>query len=121
LILVAHADGRVLPVENEGLRQLLAMRFGVTAVEADRILREAAEIEAGIDPTTTLIERIAHDVPPRERESLLALAYKIAAIDETVHEFEDDLIWRTGRRLGFSETDLREIKAQAIGAGRGDG
>lgn len=115
LILVAHADGRVLPVESEGLRQLLAGRFGFSAENADRVIRDAAAIEAGMDPATTLIDRITTDVPPNERGSLLALAYRVAAVDGTVHEFEDDLIWRTGRLLRFSDDELADIKARAIG------
>ncbi len=115
LILVAHADGRVLPVETEGLRQLLAGRFGFSAEDADRVLRDAAAIEAGMDASTTLIDRIATDVPPDERGPLLGLAYRVAAVDGTVHEFEDDLIWRTGRLLRFSDDELADIKARAIG------
>jgi uncharacterized tellurite resistance protein B-like protein len=123
LILVAQADGRVLPVETDGLRRLLAVRFGFSSQDADRVLRSAAEIEAGMDSATTLIDRIATDVPPEEHGNLLALAYKVAAIDGTVHEFEDDLIWRTGRLLRFSDDELADIKARAIGTlspGRAD-
>ena len=114
LTLVAHADGRVLPVETEGLRALLSSRFGLSTEDARRVLQDAARIEAGVDPSTTLIDRIVNDVPFEERGPLLALAYKIAAIDGVVHEFEDDLIWRTGRLLGFTDRDLAEIKADAI-------
>lgn len=114
LTLVAHADGRILPVETEGLRVLLGSRFGLTSEDAARILDHAAEIEAGIDPSTTLIDRIIGDVPFEDRDPLLALAYRIAAIDGHVHEFEDDLIWRTGRLLGFSDRELLEIKSEAI-------
>jgi uncharacterized tellurite resistance protein B-like protein len=114
LILVAHADGRVLQVETEGLRVLLGARFGLSSADADRVLQDAAEIEAAIDPSTTLIDRIVHDVPFEERSPLLALAYRIAAIDGVVHEFEDDLIWRTGRLLGFSDRDIADLKAAAI-------
>lgn len=112
LILVAHADGRVLPVETEGLRVLLAARFGVSMSQADRVLREAENLGGG-DPSTTLIDRIVTDVPAAKRKSLLALAYRIAAIDGTIHDFEDDLIWRTGRLLGFSDPDLAAIKDSA--------
>jgi uncharacterized tellurite resistance protein B-like protein len=114
LILVARADGRTLRVEEEGLRVLLGSRFGLTSEQAERLMAHAAEIEGTLDPSTTLIDRIAQDVPFEERPRLLALAYRIAGIDGTVHEFEDDLIWRTGRLLGLSEGDLAAIKADAL-------
>jgi uncharacterized tellurite resistance protein B-like protein len=106
----------VLPVETENLRILLAARFGLSMPHADRVLRQAAEIESGMDASTTLIERIISDVPEGDRQSMLALAYRIAAVDGNVHEFEDDLIWRTGRLLGMSEQVLAGIKTAAIEA-----
>ena len=93
---------------------LLGSRFGLTSEQAERLMAHAAEIEGTLDPSTTLIDRIAQDVPFEERPRLLALAYRIAGIDGTVHEFEDDLIWRTGRLLGLSEGDLAAIKADAL-------
>jgi uncharacterized tellurite resistance protein B-like protein len=114
LTLVAHADGRMLAVEAEGLRVLLASRFGLTRDQAGRLLEQAAEIEGTLDASTTLIDRILQDVGAEERPRLLALAYRIAAIDGAVHDFEDDLIWRTGRLLDLSEAELAAIKAEAL-------
>ncbi|WP_210492551.1 TerB family tellurite resistance protein [Microvirga antarctica] len=114
LILVAHADGRVLPVETDGLLVLLGSRFALAPEAARGLLDDAARLEAGIDPSTTLIERIIHDVPFEDRGPLLGLAYRVAAMDGTIHEFEDDLIWRTGRLLGFSDRDLAELKAEVL-------
>ncbi|MBF9232917.1 tellurite resistance TerB family protein [Microvirga alba] len=124
LTLVVHADGRVLQVEAEGLRSLLRSRFGLGEDEVEHLLAHAGEIEETLDPSTTLIDRILHDVRFKDRPALLKLAYRIAAIDGVVHDFEDDLIWRTGRLLGFSESDLTAIKAAALTnltSGRADG
>jgi uncharacterized tellurite resistance protein B-like protein len=63
-----------------------------------------------------MVDRIVHDVPSEERPRLLSMAYRIAAADGAIHEFEDDLIWRTGRLLGFSDSDLAIIKAEALEA-----
>lgn len=114
LILVAHADGRVLKVETDGLRSLLRSRFHLTDGQVERLIRHAAEVEETLDPTTTLVDRILHDVSPEDRPRLLGLAYRIAAIDGVVHDFEDDLIWRTGRLLDLSDKDLAAIKAEAL-------
>ncbi|RDI62070.1 TerB family tellurite resistance protein [Microvirga subterranea] len=114
LILIARADGRTLKVEEEGLRVLLGSRFGLTREQAERLLRHAAEIEGTLEPSTSLIDRIAQDVPSEDRPRLLALAYRIAAIDGAVHEFEDDLIWRTGRLLDLPEAEIAAIKEEAL-------
>jgi uncharacterized tellurite resistance protein B-like protein len=114
LILVARADGRMLPVEEEGLRVLLGSRFGLTREGAERLLAHAAEVEGTLDPSTTLVDRLLQDVSVEDRPRLLALAYRIAAIDGTVHEFEDDLIWRTGRLLDLSEGEIAALRAEAL-------
>jgi uncharacterized tellurite resistance protein B-like protein len=114
LILVAQADGRLLGVEEEGLRVLLGSRFGLSREQAERLLRHAGEIEDARDASTTLVDRILHDLSVEERPRLLALAYRIAAIDGAIHEFEDDLIWRTGRLLNLSDGELAAIKADAL-------
>jgi uncharacterized tellurite resistance protein B-like protein len=114
LILIARADGRTLKVEEEGLRVLLGSRFGLTREQAERLLDHASEIEGTLDPSTTLIDRIAQDVAFEDRPRLLALAYRIAAIDGAVHDFEDDLIWRTGRLLDLSDVEMAAIKADAL-------
>jgi uncharacterized tellurite resistance protein B-like protein len=114
LILVARADGRMLKVEEEGLRVLLGSRFGLTREGAERLLAQAAEVEGTLDPSTTLVDRLLQDVSVEDRPRLLALAYRIAAIDGTVHEFEDDLIWRTGRLLDLSEGEIAALRAEAL-------
>jgi uncharacterized tellurite resistance protein B-like protein len=114
LSLVARADGRLLKVEEEGLRVLLGSRFGLTREGAERLLAHAAEIEGTLDPSTTLVDRLLQDVSVEDRPRLLALAYRIAAIDGTVHEFEDDLIWRTGRLLDLSEGEIAALRAEAL-------
>ncbi|HZH53859.1 MAG TPA: TerB family tellurite resistance protein [Microvirga sp.] len=114
LVLVARADGRMLDVEGEGLRVLLGSRFGLTRERAERLLEQAAQLDGTLDPSTTLVDRILQDVSFEERPRLLALAYRIAAIDGKVHEFEDDLIWRTGRLLDLSDEELAAIKADAL-------
>ena len=114
LMLVAHADGRVAPAEARGMPVLLSDWFGLPLEQSERVLTQVRAIEADLDPATTLIDRILHDVEPEERPRMLALAYRVAAVDGVVHEFEDDLIWRTGRLLGLSDRDLAGIKAQAL-------
>jgi len=113
LTLIARADGRMLETEADGVHALLGTRFGLTREQARGLLARLDAMEAALDPSTTLVDRILHDIRFEERPRLLALAYRIAAIDGAVHEFEDDLIWRTGRLLGLSESELAAIKAEA--------
>ena len=114
LVLVAHADGRVLKAEEDGMRVLLRERFGLTEGQTGRLLERAGQVGADLDPATDLVDRITQDIPEQERPRLLDLAYRVAVSDGVVHEFEDDLIWRTGRRMGLSERDVAAIKAEVL-------
>ena len=119
LALVARIDGRLVDVEEEGLRKLLGTRFGLSPEETARLIDRAAAPDQELDPASAMAERIAHDLPVAERPELLALAYRIAAADGQVHEFEDDLLWRLGRLLGLAEEAIAEVRDDALrGAGR---
>lgn len=114
LILVAQADGRVMNVEERGLSVLLQSYFGLSEDSASRLLDRAAEIGSELDPATSLADRILQDIAFDERPNLLVLAYRVAAIDGNVHEFEDDLIWRIGRLLNFSDAEIVALKVEAL-------
>jgi hypothetical protein len=42
------------------------------------------------------------------------LAYRIAAVDGVVHDFEEDLIWRLGARLGLAEGEIASARERAV-------
>jgi uncharacterized tellurite resistance protein B-like protein len=114
LVLVARIDGRVLKVEEEGLRALLRSRFGIGREDADRVLAQVDEIGQEVDQASTLAARIGHDIAPEERSRVLAMAYRMAAIDGFVHEFEEDLLWRIGRLLGQSDAEIALARDEAL-------
>lgn len=115
LVLVARADGRVLQVEETGLHMLLRSRFGLSAEQVEAVIGQV-DIWAEPDPAATLAERILQDVGPDERPAIMTLAYRMAAVDGFVHEFEDDLLWRIGRLLGFTDPEITTLRDGALQA-----
>lgn len=114
LVLVAQADGRVLQVEEEGLRSLLQSRFDLTQEQIGKVLEEVESFADSLDPAVTLSERISKEIGTDARRSVLAMAYRIAALDGYLHEFEDDLLWRIGRLLGFSDAEVTALRELAL-------
>jgi uncharacterized tellurite resistance protein B-like protein len=114
LALVARIDGRVLDVERNGLRTILRSHFGLSDEGVERILAHAEEIGGDVDETAQLTGRVLHEIDPADRPRLLAMAYRIAAIDGHVHEFEEDLIWRVGRLLGLDDDEVAKIGQDAM-------
>lgn len=114
LVLVARADGRVLEVEEAGLQALLRSRFDLSLSQVESVLEHGGAISGEDDPAATLAERILHDIAPPERPRLLAMAYRIAALDGYVHELEEDLVWRIGRLLGFTDEEIAATREDAL-------
>jgi uncharacterized tellurite resistance protein B-like protein len=42
------------------------------------------------------------------------MAYRIAALDGYLHEFEEDLLWRIGRLLGLSDSEVVALREKAL-------
>jgi uncharacterized tellurite resistance protein B-like protein len=114
LVLVARADGRLLPVEQAGLTAMLRSRFAISQESAGRILDAAGSIDGALDQASSLAERALQDTDPEDRPRLLAMAYRVAAVDGFVHEFEDDLVWRIGRLLRLDEGAVAAIREDAF-------
>jgi uncharacterized tellurite resistance protein B-like protein len=114
LTLITRVDGRVLSVEQEGLTALLRSRFGLSEEGVERLIDHVDELNQSSDAATTLVSHIQQEVGPDERPMLLGMAYRIAAVDGYVHEFEDNLIWRIGRLLGFDDAAVSAIRDDAL-------
>jgi uncharacterized tellurite resistance protein B-like protein len=114
--LLVHAiaiDGNVSSEERTKLHQLLRDRFGLDDADADRLAAaaEAADNEA-VDLygfTSILMRRL--DAAGRER--IVEMMWELVFVDGTVHEFEENLIWRVAELLGIS-TQTRIRLKQAV-------
>ena len=58
--------------------------------------------------------RVLQETPERDLPALLAMAYRVAAVDGVVHEVEADLIWRIGRLLGLDDAMVSAIREEAF-------
>jgi uncharacterized tellurite resistance protein B-like protein len=114
LVLVARADGQVLAVEETGLHTMLRSRFDLSEEQVARVLDHADGIASDIDPAATLAERILQELSPTERPPVMAMAYRIAALDGYLHEFEEDLLWRIGHLLGLSDSEIAAMREKAL-------
>jgi len=114
--LLFHAtaiDGVVSNEERAKLHQLLRERFRLDDGDADELAAaaEAADNEA-VDLysfTSILMRRL--DEAGRER--IVEMMWELVYADGKVHEFEDNLIWRTAELLGVSSQTRIRLK-QAV-------
>ena len=113
LVLVARVDGRVVEAEETGLHALLRSRFSLSEEQVRAVIAQT-DAMAGLDQAATVSDRILQEIGEAERPEVMALAYRIATLDGVLHEFEEDLLWRIGRLLGFSDAEAAAIRDEAL-------
>lgn len=111
LVHVARADGILAPVETERLARLVEGRFAGTRAEAEALIVRAAAFDAQTRDMAALVELMGHDADRAARGRLLAMAWSVAAADGVVHEFEEALVWRLGRLLGFDDAAIGRARS----------
>ncbi len=112
LVHVARVDGILAPSESERLARLVEGRYADGPAAAHALIARATAVDTEIRDVASLVEMIPHEANGSEREALLAMAWSVAAADGVV-EFEEALVERLGRLLGFDEA--------AVAAARRDG
>jgi uncharacterized tellurite resistance protein B-like protein len=118
LVHAMNADGVRSPSELVRVEALLAERFSLGRDEvqalikaADRRNREAVDFNA-----FTGIVRRAYDAEGRDR--IVEMMWEIVFADGTLHEFEDNMVWRVAEIIGVP-AERRMLIRRKVAASRG--
>lgn len=113
--LLVHAcaiDGVIEEVEANRLHAILKDRFELSdddvrqlIVAAERREREAVDLYGF---TSQLKSSLSED----ERLKIIEMMWEIVFADGEIHEFEDNLVWRTAELLGISSRERIRLKKQ---------
>lgn len=106
LVHVARVDGILAPSESERLARLVEGRYADGPAAAHALITRATAVDTEIRDVASLVEMIPHETNAAEREALLAMAWSVASADGVVDEFEEALVERLGRLLGFDEAEI---------------
>jgi uncharacterized tellurite resistance protein B-like protein len=119
LVHVARVDGILAPAESERLSRLVQGHYAEGPDAARALIARATAVDAETRDLASLVEMIPHEANKAERQDLLTMAWSVAAADGTVDEFEEALVERLGRLLGFDEAAIaasRRTGQQGVGA-----
>lgn len=114
LVHVARVDGEIQAAERDQLMRVLGSRFGLPESAARRLLERADDLDRAVDDVASLIDMMGHGLDDASKRDLLATAYRVAAADGPLLEFEGDLLWRLGRLFGFAEDAIDAIRDGAV-------
>lgn len=112
LVHVARADGVLEASETERLARLVRTRYEVSETDAQALIARADAFDAQTRDLSSLVELI-DEGSAAEREQILAMAWSIAGADGELHEFEEALVWRLGKLLGFDEAGIARARQGA--------
>ncbi|WP_182086164.1 TerB family tellurite resistance protein [Aureimonas sp. ME7] len=110
---VAEADGRASEREEETLRRVLARQFSLDADTARRIERAGQEADAEAVDLYRFTSVLLRHLDEGERVRFVEFLWQVALVDGTVHELEDNVVWRISELLGVSGRDRMLAKREA--------
>ena len=105
---VVAIDGVVADEERAMLIALLSRRFALDPAEAASLAKagESADVEAVDLYGFTSVLKGTLDIGDRER--IIEMMWKLVYADGSVHEFEDNAVWRVAELLGVpAQTRVR--------------
>lgn len=114
LIHIARVDGNIVRREYDYLVTLLEQRFGLSAAQARNVLAYADEQEKEALNIAAYVRPLRRELNREERKKLILAAWDVARCDGTVHDFEEDVIWRSARLLDLDEAEIDDLRAQAM-------
>ena len=110
LVHVARVDGILAPAESERLARLVEGHYAEGPAAARALIARATAVDTEMRDIASLVEMLPHAANEAERKELLAMAWAVAAADGVVDEFEEALVERLGRMLGFDETAVASAR-----------
>lgn len=113
LVHVARVDGILDPSESERLSRLVQGHYADGPEAARALIARATAVDSETRDVASLVEMIPHEADSTERTELLAMAWSVAAADGVVDEFEEALVERLGRLLGFDEAAIAAARSTA--------
>jgi uncharacterized tellurite resistance protein B-like protein len=112
LVHIASIDGEFDSDERARIQQLVEDRFGLPSEEARALIADARESEReAVDLyrfTSVLKRRLDED----GRRQVVAMLWDMAHADGSVHEFEENVVWRVAELLGVSTRERVELRKE---------
>lgn len=112
LVHIASIDGEFDDDERARIQQLVEERFGLPADEARALIADARESEReAVDLyrfTSVLKRRLDDD----GRRQVVGMLWDMAHADGSVHEFEENVVWRVAELLGVSTRERVELRRE---------
>jgi uncharacterized tellurite resistance protein B-like protein len=110
---VIAVDGLVTEEERTLLADLLMRRFKLDMDAASALVERAETADAEAVDLYGFTSLLKRNLDEAEREGIVEAMWKLVYSDGTVHEFEDNVVWRVAELLGVSSQVRIRLKQAA--------
>ncbi|MEM9733851.1 MAG: TerB family tellurite resistance protein [Pseudomonadota bacterium] len=114
MVHVIAADGEIKPEEDARLHAILEEHYAVSSAQADALAAEARERQAQAIDLYAFTSLLKQQMNEEERLALVEDLWEMVYADGTVHEFEDNVVWRTAELLGVLGRDRMALKQRVL-------
>ena len=110
LVHVSTVDGDYAEEEQTKLKTLLKDRFKLSNNEVSTLLTKAENEERDAVDIYSFTSVLAQQLDQDGRKKIVEMLWQVTFADGIVHEFENNLVWRSAELLGVSTRDRITIK-----------
>ncbi|HVY20627.1 MAG TPA: TerB family tellurite resistance protein [Bauldia sp.] len=107
---VIAIDGVVSESERTLLTDLLSRRFGLSIEEASTLARKAENADAEAVDLYGFTSVLKRTLDIGDRERIIEMMWKLVYADGSVHEFEDNAVWRVAELLSVPTATRVQLK-----------
>ena len=112
LIHVISIDGDPSEAEKRKLHTLLEYRFQLDPGTADRLIKDAIQVEGDAVDMFHFTGVIMRSVNEEGRLRIIEMMWQLVYADGHVSEFEENVVWRAADLLGISSRDRINLRHQ---------
>ena len=117
MVHVIASDGEVTTEERTRLHEVLAEHHAVDRDDAAELARSAQAAQAAAIDLFAFTRRVKDEMAEGDRIGLVEDLWEMVYADGTVHEFEDNVVWRIAELIGVG-TRERTLARQRVLARR---
>jgi uncharacterized tellurite resistance protein B-like protein len=113
LVHIASIDGEFDAAEKERIQQLVEARFALDPDEARKLIENAWESEREAVDLYRFTSVLKRRLDEEGRLQVIGMLWDMAHADGSVHEFEENVVWRVAELLGVSTRDRVALRREA--------
>ncbi len=107
---IIAVDGDVEQQELDQFKQVLQQQYELTEDDTQELMRLAQERDEEAVDLYGFTSVLKRKMEPEQRLKVIEALWEMVYADGSVHEFEDNTIWRVAELLGVSSRDRMQLK-----------